>query len=384
MKVYIKSLSIAVLVSVIVTFLFRNYLNNIHEVPEIVEEEKSRYDMVFQCTKDEDQKGNISETIQAFEKRIQPLTNRYELRQISPNSFYAKLFQVSDTEFLKTYLLTSLSLSFQEVYTISELSPLFESINDLTRPPQKTKDSAMASDKLTEVLKDTHVGFGEIFFNKVKFIEQDHALGLAIVNIKDTAWVDSVFNLPLIRKKIPRDLKFMYGKYQPPEKLTYSESKLTLYAIRFKPDNKLNENSIANAYLDYDKRSINPSIQIEFNHTGTYLFAELTHANINKPIALIIGQDVFIAAWVTSVVENGKCIFSGGFTVGECDQFCKRVLAGNLPSSIHGSVKITPIKEEKTTSGHASPLKYMLVIFFAAFIISFLATFLIFRTLSPV
>ena len=384
MNIYFKSLLISISASLIVALLFRNYLNNTNDVSGIVKEINSRYDMELNCSNNEDQQGNISETIQAFEKRIQPITKRYEIRQVSTNSFYAKLFQVSDTDFLKRYLLTPFSLSFQEVYTMNELSHFSEGINDLISPRLKIKDSATASDKLTEVLKDSKNGFAEIFFEKVQFMEQAQALGLAIVKVKDTAWVDSVFNHPLIRKKLPHDLKFMYGRYPPPQKSASPESKLTLYAIRFKEVNKLNESSIENAYVDYDKEIHESSIQVEFNHSGTYLFAELTHANINKPIALITDNNVFIAARVTSAIEDGKCKFSGGFTVDECDQFCKRVLAGNLPSSIHGNVKITPIKEEKTTAGRASPLKYMLAIFLAAFIISFLATFLIFRTLSPV
>lgn len=68
---------------------------------------------------------------------------------------------------------------------------------------------------------------------------------------------------------------------------------------------------------ELDKTSETASVLISFNEKGAKLWQEITHKNIGKSIALLVGEKVWFAPVVREEISGGKCLISGNFTADE-------------------------------------------------------------------
>ena len=74
-------------------------------------------------------------------------------------------------------------------------------------------------------------------------------------------------------------------------------------------------------------------ITLEFNDEGTELFAKATQENLNKPLAIVIDNNVISAPTVRSVVNNGRAEISGSFTAESAQNLAVLLRSGALPVS---------------------------------------------------
>jgi preprotein translocase subunit SecD len=75
-------------------------------------------------------------------------------------------------------------------------------------------------------------------------------------------------------------------------------------------------------------------VRLQFDEEGTKLFSELTEANINKPIAIVLDGQIIQAPTVQSVITNGEAIITGSFTSEEAKLLATRLNSGALPVPI--------------------------------------------------
>lgn len=83
--------------------------------------------------------------------------------------------------------------------------------------------------------------------------------------------------------------------------------------------------------VSFNQNSLSPSISIEFNDEGAKLFAEITKANINRPVAILLDGQIISAPNVREEIRDGKAEISGQFTVEEAKSLVRDLNLGALP-----------------------------------------------------
>lgn len=88
------------------------------------------------------------------------------------------------------------------------------------------------------------------------------------------------------------------------------------------------------AQVSFNQNSLSPSISIEFNAEGAKLFAAITKANVNKPVAILLDNQIISAPNVREEIRDGKAEISGQFTVDEAKELVRNLNLGALPVPI--------------------------------------------------
>ena len=91
---------------------------------------------------------------------------------------------------------------------------------------------------------------------------------------------------------------------------------------------------IVGAQLIFDPTTNAPEVQIQFNSQGSQIFQEMTTANVGKPLAIFLDNQLIEAPIVQGPISGGTAVISGGFTVATAQQLVGRFNAGALPAPI--------------------------------------------------
>ena len=77
-----------------------------------------------------------------------------------------------------------------------------------------------------------------------------------------------------------------------------------------------------------------PSVSFRFDGTGARTFGDYTAANIGKPFAIVLDNEVISAPVIQSHIPGGSGIITGSFTVEESTQLAVLLRAGALPAEM--------------------------------------------------
>src|SRR3989344_642603 len=88
------------------------------------------------------------------------------------------------------------------------------------------------------------------------------------------------------------------------------------------------------ATLEFDPTTREPSVGLQFDETGSKLFAEITKANIGKPVAIYLDGAPISTPMVQQEITGGQAIISGDFTAEEAKTLVGRLNSGALPVPI--------------------------------------------------
>lgn len=88
------------------------------------------------------------------------------------------------------------------------------------------------------------------------------------------------------------------------------------------------------AQVVFAPQAINPSISLEFDSTGSALFAELTRNNIGKSIGIYLDGMMISAPIVQEEIRNGQAEISGQFTLEGARELARNLNLGALPVPI--------------------------------------------------
>lgn len=91
---------------------------------------------------------------------------------------------------------------------------------------------------------------------------------------------------------------------------------------------------LTRADVTYDRTSNTPQVSIEFNAKGTEKFAEITRQNLQKPVAIVLDNEMISAPVVQTEITDGKAVITGKFTIEEAQNLAKLLNAGALPVPI--------------------------------------------------
>ncbi len=91
---------------------------------------------------------------------------------------------------------------------------------------------------------------------------------------------------------------------------------------------------IKSAALTFNQTSGKPQVSISFNDEGAGIFEKMTEANVGKPIAIFLDNNLIEAPVVQEKISGGQAVITGQFTIQTARALVERFNAGALPAPI--------------------------------------------------
>ena len=91
---------------------------------------------------------------------------------------------------------------------------------------------------------------------------------------------------------------------------------------------------VTGAQLNFNQTTGQPEVDITFNKDGGDIFAKITAANVGKPLAIFLDNQLIEMPTVQQEITGGKAVISGNFTVDTAKTLVERFNAGALPAPI--------------------------------------------------
>lgn len=88
------------------------------------------------------------------------------------------------------------------------------------------------------------------------------------------------------------------------------------------------------AVLEFDQTTREPRVGLQFDETGTKLFAQITKENVGKMVAIYLDGAPLSTPVVREEITAGEAVISGSFTPVEAKQLVGRLNSGALPVPI--------------------------------------------------
>jgi SecD/SecF fusion protein len=288
-----------------------------------------------------------------------------------------ELAGVQDAERVRNLLQASAHLQFWEVYNIGEIGKNIDDADKtladyLSGISDTTKQSAAQSAADSARLLANKNPLGSV----IHFIppqqgsdgKPQYYSSIATVEAKDTSLANKYLSMEVVRNNFPPNIKFLYGLEQKNDKTgaRYFE----LYAIKTVPGTekaKLEGEGVEDSRADYDEKG-RPAIKMTMTPTGSRVWAKLTADNVNRPIAIVLDDNVYSAPNVNGPIEGGSSEISGNFTVQQAQDLASILRIGKIDAP----AKIVQEQIVGPTLGQAAIHGGML-----AFIISFIVIFIL-------
>lgn len=115
------------------------------------------------------------------------------------------------------------------------------------------------------------------------------------------------------------------------------DGKVDLGAVDLSPkfaSTELTGRYLKKAILEFDANTREPKVSLQFDDTGTKLFAEITKNNVGKIVAIYLDGASISTPVVREEIPNGQAVISGNFTPNEAKTLVGRLNSGALPVPI--------------------------------------------------
>ncbi|MFC4234249.1 protein translocase subunit SecD [Thalassospira xianhensis] len=112
--------------------------------------------------------------------------------------------------------------------------------------------------------------------------------------------------------------------------LTVKDKDGQSYHLRRPP--ALSGDHLTDAHAGFDPQSHQPVVNFRFDRVGAAKFADITRANLGKPFAIVLDNEVLSAPVIREAITGGSGQISGSFTVGETVTLSALLRAGSLPA----------------------------------------------------
>ncbi len=92
--------------------------------------------------------------------------------------------------------------------------------------------------------------------------------------------------------------------------------------------------TITNAQVGFESQYNEPIVTLEFNGEGAKLFGDITAANVNRRLAIVLDDKVQSAPVINEAIPSGKAQITGRFRIEEAQDLAIALRAGALPAPI--------------------------------------------------
>jgi protein-export SecD/SecF family membrane protein len=115
--------------------------------------------------------------------------------------------------------------------------------------------------------------------------------------------------------------------------LDFAEVEQNGSSTQYVPTN-LTGQYVTGAQMTFNQTTGKPEVQITFNSDGADIFGKITAANVGKPLAIFLDNNLIEAPTVDEAITGGSAVISGNFTVDTAKTLVERFNAGALPAPI--------------------------------------------------
>lgn len=273
---------------------------------------------------------------------------------------------VREPERVRKLLQGSANLEFWETYNSEEITPYLRQLDQTMANGGEVKKDTAATEKKddaaekAEVAEKTSPAKLKVNANKnsaakaaassesaqmaqakktnpllavLQLAPQGSLSVVGYANVRDTAAVNKIIYSAAAKQVLPSDLKLLWGA-KPADGLSV-KNVYELYALKVTQSNghaPLEGDVITDAKDEFDQMSNRPSVSMSMNSDGARRWAEMTKANINKAIAIVLDGAVYSAPRVNGEISDGNSQITGNFTIEDTKDLANTLKSGRMPA----------------------------------------------------
>ena len=273
---------------------------------------------------------------------------------------------VREPERVRKLLQGSANLEFWETYNSEEITPYLRQLDQTMANGGEVKKDTAATEKKddaaekAEVAEKTSPAKLKVNANKnsaakaaassesaqmaqakktnpllavLQLAPQGSLSVVGYANVRDTAAVNKIIYSAAAKQVLPSDLKLLWGA-KPADGLSV-KNVYELYALKVTQSNghaPLEGDVITDAKDEFDQMSNRPSVSMSMNSDGARRWAEMTKANINKAIAIVLDGAVYSAPRVDGEISGGNSQITGNFTIEDTKDLANTLKSGRMPA----------------------------------------------------
>ena len=168
---------------------------------------------------------------------------------------------------------------------------------------------------------------------------------IGMVTPANRAMVDSILNSPLAKAKLPSDFSAVW-EVKPVEIPVYDaqgnvmkkangEDRTTPYyqLVALKGDAALEGDAVVSASSEYEAMRGN-TVNMRMNDAGAQAWATLTRNNLNRPVAIVLDNNVYSFPMVNSEITGGSSEITGNFTPEEANDLANVLKSGKMSAQV--------------------------------------------------
>lgn len=114
------------------------------------------------------------------------------------------------------------------------------------------------------------------------------------------------------------------------DKMTDEQKKTATYDDIF-VSTGLTGRYLKHAALEFDPTTYTPRVSLTFNDEGSKLFAQITHDNVNKVLAIFLDGQPISTPVIQQEISSGQAVINGTFSVDEAKALVRDLNYGALP-----------------------------------------------------
>lgn len=295
--------------------------------------------------------------------------------------FHIELPGIKDPERVRKLLQGTAQLGFWETYENQEVFGFLEQTNMILRQiyaPVDEEVSEVVVEESDEIIEDIQPDAEAVDFipdnDDIDFIADDSIIESAVVNeedtsnieaelpaqaqqnplfellqprisqdqqflpgpsvgmahFKDTARINSFFELDQVKAIKPNDLKFAWTFKPVGESSDYYE----LIALKksAKGGPVLTGDVITNARDEFGQSQAAAEVSMAMNGTGSNEWARITRNNVGRSIAIVLDGYVYSYPTVQDEIKGGRSSITGNFSVAEAKDLANVLKSGKMPA----------------------------------------------------
>lgn len=203
---------------------------------------------------------------------------------------------------------------------------------DVSQVEEKERDAAMNGLRDVIERRVNLFGVSEPRVEVVK-VGNDYRLNVELAGIKDIATaIQMIGETPYLEFREQRPKEETEKILEEQKKNNAEYLMMDPYFIPSQP--LLTGKYLKRAQLDFNPRTYEPMVSLEFNDEGAKIFSELTKKNVGKILAIYLdGQPISLPV-VQEEIDSGKAQITGKFTAEEAKKLVQNLNAGALPVPI--------------------------------------------------
>ena len=153
-----------------------------------------------------------------------------------------------------------------------------------------------------------------------------------VVAGRDTAEVRRLLNAPGARALVPPGVQLLYTSNADAGETEDGEGVYYLIAVNDRVE--LTGDVVTDAGPDFDPYTNAPMVSLSMNGAGASRWRQITTANRNKPVVIVLDNLVYTYPTINEPIPNGRTQISGSFTRQDVDDIVTVLKSGALPAPV--------------------------------------------------